>query len=162
VEGCFYEYQFNDHSIRFKENCSNNKIISFSKFGKYKGTISPNIYVGTHSLEIENSDTFLPIEVRSIKSDYRTEYRYMLEDITEKCTELIMQIDSPAKQHFETNFDTDNRTLYQRFSFVKSIIDSKEFEEAVQKIVSNPTTKWQELYEEKDIRSIRKFTQKKG
>lgn len=160
VEGCFYEYQFNDHSIRFKENCSNNKIIGFSKFGKYKGTISPNIYVGTHSLEIENSVTSLPIEVRSIKSDYRTEYRYMLEDITEKCTELIMQIDSPAKQHFETNFDTDNRTLYQRFSFVKSIIDSKEFEEAVQKIVSNPTTKWQELYEEKDIRSIRRFTQK--
>jgi hypothetical protein len=84
----------------------------------------------------------------------------MLESITEKCTDLIMQIDSPITQHFETNFDTDSQTLYQRFSFVKSLIDSKEFEEAIQKIVSNPTTKWEEEQEEKDIRGIRRFNQK--
>ncbi|MBK7690955.1 MAG: DUF2357 domain-containing protein [Bacteroidetes bacterium] len=71
-----------------------------------------------------------------------------------------MQIDSPITQHFETNFDTDSQTLYQRFSFVKSLIDSLEFEEAIQKIISNPTTKWEEEHQEKDIRSIRKFNQK--
>jgi hypothetical protein len=51
-------------------------------------------------------------------------------------------------------------TLYQRFSFVKSLIDSLEFEEAIQKIVSNPSTKWEEEHEEKDIRRIRRFNQK--
>jgi predicted component of viral defense system (DUF524 family) len=35
-----------------------------------------------------------------------------------------------------------------------------EFEEAIQKIISNPTTKWEEEFEEKDIRSIRRFNQR--
>jgi predicted component of viral defense system (DUF524 family) len=160
LEGCFYEYKFSDNSIKFKENNEKNAIVTFSKFGKYQGGLNPNIYVGTHSLEIENTTFLLPIEVRSVKSEYRADYRYMLESITEKCTDLIMQIDSPITQNFETSFDTDSQTLYQRFCFVKSLIDSKEFEEAVQKVVSNPTTKWEEEQEEKDIRGIRRFTQK--
>lgn len=160
MEGCSYEYQFSDDTIKFKENSKKNTIISYSKFGKHKGIINPNIYVGTHSLEIENSLVLLPIEVRSIKSEYRSDYRNMLESITKKCTDLIMQIDSPINQHFETDFNKNPETLYQRFSFVKSLIDSLEFEEAIQKIVSNPTTKWEEEHEEKDIRSIRRFNQK--
>ena len=162
LEGCNYEYQFSDESITFKkrEESSKNAIISHSKFGKNKGSINPNIYVGTHTLEIEGSPLLLPIEVRSVKASYRQDYRFMLESICEKCTDLIMQIDSPINQNFETNYDTDSQTLYQRFSFVKSIIGSLEFEEAIQKIISNPTTKWEEEFEEKDIRSIRRFNQR--
>ena len=160
IEGCTYEYQFSEEDICFKEESKKNAILSYSKFGKHKGSINPNIYVGTHSLEINNSSILLPIEVRSVKSDYRSDYRYMLENITERCTDLIMQIDSPINQHFETDFNKNPETLYQRFSFVKSLIDSLEFEEAIQKIVSNPSTKWEEEHEEKDIRSIRRFNQK--
>lgn len=160
LEGCAYEYQFSDESIKFKEGSKQNTIISYSKFGKHKGSINPNIYVGTHSLEIENSAILLPLEVRSVKSEYRLDYRYMLESITDRCTDLIMQIDSPITQHFETDFNKNPETLYQRFSFVKSLIDSQEFEEAIQKIVSNPTTKWEMEHEVKDIRSIRRFNQK--
>jgi hypothetical protein len=143
-EGCTYEYQFSDENVCFKENSKKNAIISYSKFAKHKGSINPNIYVGTHTLEIINSTVLLPIEVRSVKSDYRSDYRYMLESITERCTDLIMQIDSPINQHFEIDFNKNPETLYQRFSFVKSLIDSLEFEEAIQKIVSNPSTKWEE------------------
>jgi predicted component of viral defense system (DUF524 family) len=160
IEGCTYEYQFSDDEIFFKEDSKKNTIITYSKFGKHKGSINPNIYVGTHSLEINDSPILLPIEVRSVKSEYRSDYRYMLECITERCTDLIMQIDSPITQHFETDFNKNPETLYQRFSFVKSLIDSLEFEEAIQKIVSNPTTKWEEEYEEKDIRRVRRFNQK--
>lgn len=160
LEGCTYEYQFSDGATKFKEGSEKNVIVTHSKFGKHKGIINPNIYVGTHSLEIEGSTILLPIEVRSVKSDYRSDYRYMLESITERCTDLIMQIDSPINQHFETDFNKNPETLYQRFSFVKSLIDSQEFEEAIQKIVSNPTTKWEEEHEVKDIRRIRRFNQK--
>ena len=103
-EGCTYEYQFSDEKTKFKEGSKKNTIISYSKFGKHKGTINPNIYVGTHSLEIDDSPILLQIEVRSVKSDYRSDYQYMLENITDKCTDLIMQIDSPVSQHFETKF----------------------------------------------------------
>jgi len=160
IEGCTYEYQFSDEDVYFNKNSKKNLIITYSKFGKHKGSITPNIFVGTHSLEINNSSILLPIEVRSVKSEYRSDYRYMLESITERCTDLIMQIDSPITQHFETDFNKNPETLYQRFSFVKSLIDSKEFEEAIQKIISNPTTKWEQEYEEKDIRSLRRLNQK--
>lgn len=159
-EGCSYEYQFSDKDVWFKEGSYCNKIIRHSKFGKFKGTINPNIYVGTHALEIENYKIPLQIEVRSVKSGYRSDYRYMLKSITDKCTDLIMQIDSPVTQFFETDFDKNPETLYQRFSFVKSLIDSSEFEEAVQKIISSPTTYWQNSLTDKDIRNIRHFDQK--
>lgn len=160
-EGCFYDYEFSESDYMFKPM----ECIQAHSRNKHIGIIAPNIYVGTLTLEIihkEKPDTSykIKLEVRSVKSDYRSDYRYMLESITEKCTDLIMQIDSPITQHFETNFETDSRTLYQRFSFVKSVIDSVEFEEAIQKIVSNPTTKWEEEHEEKDIRRIGRFNQK--
>lgn len=160
-EGCFYDYEFSDPNYSFEKT----DYVQPHSRKKHIGVISPNIYVGSLTFEIINLEALgnrhkIKLEVQSVKSDYRTDYRYMLESITEKCTDLIMQIDSPITQYFETNFDTDSQTLYQRFSFVKSLIDSLEFEEAIQKIVSNPTTKWAEENVEKDIRSIRRFNQK--
>lgn len=159
-EGCSYEYQFSDKDVWFKKGSCRNKIIRHSKFGKHKGTINPNIYVGTHSLEIDNYTTPLQIEVRSVKSVYRSDYRYMLKCITDKCTDLIMKIDSPVSQFFETDFNKNPETLYQRFSFVKSLIDSNEFEEAIQKIITSPTTYWQDSVADKDIRNMKSFDQK--
>ncbi|WP_395049844.1 DUF2357 domain-containing protein [Flavobacterium sp.] len=161
TEGCFYDYEFSDPKYAFK------KADFIQPHGRkpHLGVISPNVYVGALTFEILNFEKTKPsnkikLEVQSVKSDYRTDYRFMLEDITERCTDLIMQIDSPINQHFETDFNKNPETLYQRFSFVKSLIDSLEFEEAIQKIVSNPTTKWEEEHEVKDIRRIRRFNQK--
>ena len=160
-EGSFYDYEFTNSNYIFE----NADFIQAHSRNRHIGVIATNIYVGTLTLKIIHKDFpeakyNLQLEVQSVKSEYRTDYRYMLETITEKCTDLIMQIDSPITQHFETNFDTDSQTLYQRFSFVKALIDSLEFEEAIQKIISNPTIKWEEGNEEKDIRSIRRFNQK--
>jgi len=160
VEGCSYEYKFSDPNFRFNPRCEN-PIVSVSKFDLHKGRFNPNIFVGTTSLEVIDQEANwkgnLNLEIQSIKSEYRLDYRYMLECITEKCTDLIMQIESPVSQNFETNFDIDSETLYQRFSFVKSVIDSVEFEEAIQKIISSPATKWVTETEGKDIRNIRRF-----
>ena len=162
IEGCSYEYQFSDNSTSFKQDSKKNAIVFPSKFGSFKGYINPNIFVGTHTLEIADSSYFIPIEVRSLKSEYRVDYRFMLESIAEKCTDLVMQIDSPITQHFDTNYETDCQTLYQRFSFVKALINSSDFEESIQKIVSNPVTNWDEEFQEKDIRKARRFSQKES
>lgn len=69
-----------------------------------------------------------------------------------------MQINAPINQQYEIDFENDNKTIYQRFAFVKSIIFSNEFNEAVQKIISSPTTRWKENEELKDIRSLRRFS----
>ena len=81
----------------------------------------------------------------------------MLNSITEKCTDLILQANSPVSHSFETDFNADNKTLYQRFAFIKSIINSEEFEDSIHRIVSSPTTKWTEIAEETDVRKIKRF-----
>src|SRR5690606_12580332 len=102
--------------------------------------------------------TKIELEVQSIKSGYRDDYRDMLELITEKCTDLLLQANSPVSQHFEIDYTKESRTLYQKFAFIKSVIDTDEFAEAIHRIVTAPTTKWAETAEERDIRNARRFS----
>lgn len=169
LEGKSYEYLFSCPDYRLRTNY--NGIITQSRSTNLAGgRIVPNIYVGTLTAHASHKDTpelEIPVyfEVLASKFDnepnksYREHYRYMLESITEKSTELLMQINSPIHQNYEVDFDQDPKTIYQRFCFVRSIIDSPEFEEALQKIISNPKTNWSENPEIKDTRGIRRFNQ---
>jgi len=157
-EGNFYDYEFNNTAYFF-----NKSEIAQPHIRKlHSGQLSPNIYVGTLTIEIYKIDNNNPVgelklEVQSIKSDYRKDYRYMLESITEKCTDLILQSNSPVSHSFETDYNTDTKTLYQRFAFIKSIIQSDDFEEAIQRIISSPTTIWKEKEELVDVRRVKRF-----
>ncbi len=81
----------------------------------------------------------------------------MLEEITEKCTDLLMQHSSIASQTFEPEYYKDPLTAYQRFAFIKSILDSTEFYDSIHKIISSPVTQWKEIETMKDIRGIKKL-----
>ncbi len=160
-EGCFYDYEFSNKDYRLTCNDQEN-IVQKRARNEHIGRISPNIFVGTLSLEIFNTNEpnkkwEQKLEVQSTKTNYRKDYQYMLNSITEKCTDLILQANSPVSHSFETDFNADNKTLYQRFAFVKSIINSEEFEDAINRIISSPTTKWTEEAEETDIRKIKRF-----
>lgn len=155
-EGLSYEYQLeSDYSFE------SNEFIKPSRSHPNSGRIVPNIYVGTASLVILNKEQqkcgVLKLEVRSVKTDYRGDYRTMLEDITERCTDLILQHSSPITQLLETDFEQDPSTLYQRFAFIKSVLDSEEFKDAIHKIVISPVTKWRTVEAERDIRNLKKF-----
>lgn len=81
----------------------------------------------------------------------------MLEEITEKCTDLLLKHNSPVSQLFEVDFNADANTLYQRFAFIKSIIDSEEFTDSIHKILLAPVTRWKESETEKDLGGIRRI-----
>jgi predicted component of viral defense system (DUF524 family) len=98
------------------------------------------------------------LEVQSVKSGYRDDYRDMLELITEKCTDLLLQANSPVSQYFEIDYTKDSQTLYQKFAFIKSVIGTYEFAEAIHRIVTGPVTKWTEKTEEKDVRHAKRFS----
>jgi predicted component of viral defense system (DUF524 family) len=156
VEGFSYDYELNNSSYALAKD----QIIQPHSRKSYLGTISPNIYVGTLALPLLKDDKEIgkiSVEVRSVKANYRNEYRDMLELITEKCTDLLMQANSPVSHNFETDFDKDNESLYQKFAFIKSIIATDEFADSVHRIVSSPVTQWKETLEQKDIRNIRRF-----
>jgi len=166
LEGNSYEYAFNNKKYRL--NCSIEGVVSQSKREPSIGRIVPNIYVGTLTLFVtditkEGKEFTITIEVLATKFDteldksYRENYRFMLKDITDKCTELLMQINSPVEQNFETDFSRENETIYQRFSFISTIIQNKDFEEAVLKIIASPKTNWDTEEEVVDIRRIKRF-----
>lgn len=166
LEGNSYEYAFTNKKYRL--NCSIDGVVSQSKREPSIGRIVPNIYVGTLTLFVTDisqagKEFTITIEVLATKFDteldksYRENYRFMLKDITDKCTELLMQINSPVEQNFETDFSRDNETIYQRFSFISTIIQNKDFEEAVLKIIASPKTNWDIEEETVDIRRIKRF-----
>src|SRR5690606_21354771 len=148
IEGHFYYYKFSLPSYYFKTD----EIIEQDPFNSHQGRISPNIYVGTLNIPLFRKGFFeqmgrVALEVQSKKTTYREDYRFMLENITEHCTDLLMQVNSPVSQNFEPDFKKGSETLYQRFTFIKSVIDTDEFNEAVHRIIVSPNTNWRKTSE---------------
>lgn len=161
VEGCYYDYQISDS--RFILGDIGENIIKQHKGNTNLGTIAPNIFVGTLSIPLLDRQTSeeickIELEVQSVKSNYRNDYRDMLELITEKCTDLLLQANSQVAQHFEIDYAKDSQTLYQKFAFIKSVIGTDEFSEAIHRIITAPVTKWTETTEEKDLRKARRIS----
>jgi len=155
IEGCYYQYKLTKGF-----SLQNSEVVEVSNFNPSEGRISPNFYVGTLTIPIfENGIErgSFKIEVQSIKTSYRKDYRFMLESITKHATDLILQTNSPVNQTLEVDFDTDSKTLYQQFCFVKSIIDTEDFEVAIYQIIKGPVTTWTTRTENIDVRSLKKL-----
>ena len=164
LEGCEYEYEFVDEKgegagCQFLQE---DEIVRYSKQHKSGGKIRTGIYVGTLELKVKDKDNeILPepiqFEVRSSKADYRTDYRKMMEDITHDYVDLVMQQGSPVSQNFEIDPDAEPETLYQQFAFVRSVVNSDEFDIAIHKIIANPVRKWTETIVERPIYNAKRM-----
>lgn len=148
----------------------------FSKTDTTEGSFVPNTFVGSLKIPLIKGDKFAHfyIEVQSSKIDYRdkenlqnklgqfrSEYQLMLEEIVEHSMDLIMQYNVPIEQTYESGVEQiSDKEVYQRFIFVRSLFKNQEFEEAIQKIISNPATKWETKLESRDVLSVRRFTPK--
>ena len=162
-EGREYEYEFIDAigdpaKAHFEEKPG----IVIPRRKTSEGTIKTGINVGTMPLNVIDDSLKrefpIQIEIQSIKADYRNDYRKMLTDITEYYTDLVMQQGSPVTQKFEVDNTAEPQTLYQKFAFVKSIVEDEQFDEAIHKIISNPVRKWAETTVERHIESVRKLS----
>ena len=119
-EGCMYDFELDKNSYYLQED---RDILTNSKSRQAisRGCISTGIYVGTYSIDVLQKEDNKKVgevafEIRSAKVDYRDDYRRMLEDITEFCTELLMQQSSPVIQRYEVDITKDPRSDYQRFA----------------------------------------------
>jgi predicted component of viral defense system (DUF524 family) len=160
-EGHYYEYSI-QKGFFFEEIAG---VVSRSKIDMNRGRISPGNYVGTLTIGVISEFELqkvgeLRIEVQSIKSSYREDYRVMLEEITERSTDLLLQPNSPVSQNLTIDFNAPAKIIYQRFAFIKSILKSSEFADSVNKFLFAPLTKWEDKEEEFDIRKVRRLTNK--
>lgn len=164
-EGFYYDYTLNDPHFYLSEVGAKSRNIVQPRVNRPEmGTLAPNIHVGTLQLKVvrkgdskENAPT-VRLEIQSLKTSYRDEYRDMLEYITEQCTGLLIHSDQPSLQTLEVDYRADYQTLYQRFAFIRSVITSDEFSTAVNRIVTNPVTTWKNITEQQDIRRVRRFS----
>lgn len=166
-EGCTYEYELvsdNGHKYQFMDE---DEIVRFSHSPRHPnaGTLKTGIYVGSLSLAIRDTEldceiAKVNIEIKSVKAEYRTDYRKMLEDITAYYTDLVLMQGSPVTQKLEIDNDTLQQTLYQRYAFVRSIVESSAFQETINKIVASPVRKWEETIVERDVSNVKRLSRR--
>jgi uncharacterized protein len=109
------------------------------------GRVRPGNYTGRLQITVVADNKILgrtALEVRSRKLDYLRHYRWMLRDIAEIATEVLMERFAPAEQRFVTDSTREARTLYQRFVFLKSLLTDDSFQAAIQQILSRPYVAW--------------------
>ncbi len=164
-EGKEYDYELVDDTLSQPADWSLDgpaSMLQKNPRHKNRGVITTGIYVGTaHFKAVKtgaNEGVPVDFEVLSVKTSYRSDYRHMLSDITSYYTDLVMQQGSPVTQKFEVDYETPQHTLYQKFAFVKSIVEDEQFDEAIHKIISNPVRKWAETTVERHIESVRKLS----
>lgn len=166
-EGCTYEYELVSDNGRTYQFMNEDEIVRFSHSPRHPnaGTLKTGIYVGSLSLTIRDTELNCEIakvsmEIKSVKAEYRTDYRKMLEDITAYYTDLVLMQGSPVTQKLEIDNDTPQQTLYQRYAFVRSIVESTAFQEAIHKIIANPVRKWEETIVERNVSNVKRLSRK--
>jgi predicted component of viral defense system (DUF524 family) len=141
LEAAAYEYQVRDRGFRLREEPG---IVrpSRARSEPDRGRIMPGLNVGRLRFALLDAAGkqigSAGVEIRAAKINYRDEYRRMLEYITDRCTDLLLEFRSPAEQTVLPEEAREPETLCQRFAFVRSLITSRRFRDAVQRVIALP------------------------
>jgi predicted component of viral defense system (DUF524 family) len=81
-------------------------------------------------------------EVRARKLDYLTHYRWMLRDLAEAASAILLERFAPTQLRFVPHDQLDPGTAYERFSLLQGLIRSDSLTAALQQVMSNPNTDW--------------------
>lgn len=150
IEGARYEYEFEDESHRLgAANGEPGRLIeaSYLRQRGHTGFLSPGVNTGRLALVVLNKNGELlgsaAVEVRSRKISYRDDYRHMLEDITDYCVDLLMELRAPTSLRAAADPGHTPQTLAQRFAFLKGLLGSQAFQNALHRVVSHPHQRWE-------------------
>jgi hypothetical protein len=86
-------------------------------------------------------------EVRSSKLDYLDDYRWMLQAIADVGCGLVLERFAPSQQWLAIAPETDAQTLYQRFVFLRGILEGERLTAGLQRILADPYVQWAPLTE---------------
>lgn len=94
------------------------------------------------------------IEVTSRKFGYRGDYRIMLDDIARKATDLVFSSEEAVAQPVVPNTAVDSSTLYQRFAFLRAILESEQFNAALARICASPIRKLENIEDTCSVQNV--------
>jgi hypothetical protein len=141
-----YEYQLSPTFAAERElRIVNNPLVAPHTFDPRAGTIETRDYCGLLVFQITRVDdpeqrvvARAEVEVRSVKVDYRTQYRDMLTAIAERATGLLLDARVPTKLRLETVWQKANNSLEQQLEFLRCLLEGNEFHNAVEQVLRNP------------------------
>ena len=90
---------------------------------KVAGTLNFKSYVGKSFLDVRKNgvnSNKIPIEVRSKKIDYFSQYSAMIADLSQHSLSLIFEVNSPLYQEFELDY-RHKETYYEDFMFLEHL-----------------------------------------
>ena len=147
-----YEYEVvpaNGADLRLRCSLSSRRRSLGSDGGKPDaGLIETRSFCGTLLLELVEGEVddaksavaSALLDVRSLKLDYRTEYRGMLRRLSKEMADLVADARSSAKAGFRSTFEdrTDAGWLQIQLELLRETLDSADFSAALQRILSFP------------------------
>lgn len=147
-----YEYEVvpaNGADLRLRCSLSSRRR-SFRRVGEPSdaGLIETRSFCGTLLMELVEGEVdeakaavaSALLDVRSLKLDYRTEYRGMLRRLADEIAGLVADARSSAKAGFRSTFEdrTDAGWLQIQLELLRETLDSADFSAALQRILSFP------------------------
>lgn len=150
IEGARYEYEFECEYFRLDAaDGEPGRLIEASRLDgrAHSGFLSPGLNTGRLALVVRDAAGaplgVAAVEVRSRKIGYRDDYRLMLEDITERCVDLLLELRAPTALRAAPDPGHTPRTVAQRFAFLKALLGSPSFQNALHRITSHPHQRWE-------------------
>ncbi|MHB1185187.1 MAG: DUF2357 domain-containing protein [Desulfobulbia bacterium] len=160
MEGLRYEYEFvgpGAENLRLEEEFGKSAVEPSSNPRlAHCGSIATGLNTGRLALVARNVAGHLAgrtaVEVRSRKVGYRDDYRRMLEDITEQCVALLMELRAPSAMRVAPDPGRTPDTLHQRFAFLRGLLGSRQFLDALHRIITQPHRCWKPEETVRDMR----------
>ncbi len=150
-EGERYEYEvapLNGGDLRLRSSLSTRRKSLGTDKKPDAGLIETRSFCGTLLLELVDGEadplssavSSTLLEVRSLKLDYRTEYRGMLRRLSDELAGLVADARSSAKTSLRSTFEerTDKGWLQIQLELLRETLDSSDFSSALQRILSFP------------------------
>ena len=112
----------------------------------HTGILTPGLNTGRLPLCIQLDGQVAAraaVEIRSRKLTYKDDYRRMLENITDYGIDLLMELRSPSQLKAMPDPGSSPQTIVQRFAFLRSLLDSRLFQDALRRIISHPHQRWE-------------------
>lgn len=152
LEGIRYEYELSNTklSLALDQDFYNkqNIVVQSRRSGQtHCGVLNPGLATGRLPLVVKNAvgavHGRVDIEVRSRKLSYKSDYQQMLSDITERCVDLLLEMRSPSSFKAEPDPVKDPETIAQRFAFIRGLLQSEDFKNAIHRIIAHPHQIWE-------------------
>jgi predicted component of viral defense system (DUF524 family) len=111
-----------------------------------RGRLRTASYVGVLPIEIASDGARhrSVVEVQSRKLDYFDEYRWMVRDLTDEVTSLVLERFAPTRQRLVDDWAREPKTAYERFIHLQALFADPSFERAVLHVTNRPYVEWVE------------------